>query len=128
MAVGKATILNLANGTHWQGGEGGWAAARIRESTGPSSAYFLSVPAARIEGMSSTGLLYWRECSRIGGFCQRPFNDRRGFQPSSDRSSSWLPLTQNLANRAIVRSTISVDLETMMDLRLNRPNQCRWRQ
>ena len=37
------------------------------------------------------------------------------FQPSSDRSSSWFPLTQNLANRAIVRSTISADLETMID-------------
>jgi hypothetical protein len=32
---------------------------------------------------------------------------RRGFQPSSDRSSSWFPLTPNLANRAMVRSTIS---------------------
>jgi hypothetical protein len=46
-----------------------------------------------------------------------------GFQPSSDRSSSWFPLTQNLAKRAMVRSTISLDLETMIDFRLNRPNQ-----
>jgi UDP-glucose 4-epimerase len=45
------------------------------------------------------------------------------FQPSSDRSSSWFPLTQNLAKRTMVRSTISVDLETMIDFRLNRPNQ-----
>ena len=29
------------------------------------------------------------------------------FQVSSGRSSSWFPLTQNLANRAMVRSTIS---------------------
>jgi hypothetical protein len=50
------------------------------------------------------------------------------FQPSSDRSSSWFPLTQNLANRAIVRATISADLETMIDLRLKRPNQWRCRQ
>src|SRR5215831_3618561 len=28
---------------------------------------------------------------------------KRGFQVSSDKSSSWFPLTQNLANRAIVR-------------------------
>jgi hypothetical protein len=52
----------------------------------------------------------------------------RGFQASSDRSSSWLPLTQNLANRAMVRSTISLDFETMIDLRLKRPNQWRCRQ
>ena len=38
---------------------------------------------------------------------------KRGFQPSSDTSSSWLPLTQNLANRAMVRSTISLDFETI---------------
>ena len=55
-------------------------------------------------------------------------NISRGFQPSSDRSSSWFPLTQNLANRAMVRSTISLDLETIMDLHLNRPNQWRCRQ
>ena len=53
---------------------------------------------------------------------------KRGFQASSDRSSSWLPLTQNLANRAMVRSTISLDFETMIDLRLKRPNQWRCRQ
>jgi hypothetical protein len=47
----------------------------------------------------------------------------RGFQPSSDTSSSWLPLIQNLANRAMVRSTIPLDFETMIDLRLKRPNQ-----
>ena len=52
----------------------------------------------------------------------------REFQPSSDRSSSWFPLTQNLATRALVRSTISVDLETMIDLRLKRPHQWRCRQ
>jgi hypothetical protein len=48
---------------------------------------------------------------------------KRGFQPSSDTSSSWLPLTQNLANRAMVRSTISLDFETIIDLRLKGPNQ-----
>src|SRR5262249_406056 len=50
--------------------------------------------------------------------------DFRGFQSSSDRRSSWFPLTQNLANRPMVRSTISFDVETMIDLRLKRPNQC----
>ena len=39
----------------------------------------------------------------------------RGFQPSSDTSSSWLPLTQNLAKRAMVSCTISLDFETMID-------------
>ena len=52
----------------------------------------------------------------------------RGFQSSSDKSSSWFPLTQNFANRAMVRSTISFDLEIMIDLRLKRPNQWRCRQ
>src|SRR6266850_526712 len=63
--------------------------------------------------------------SMIEFACARLVKKLREFQPSSDRSSSWFPLTQYLANRAIVRSTISVDLETMIDLRLKRPNQ--WR-
>ena len=37
------------------------------------------------------------------------------FQVSSDRSSSWFPLTQNLANKAIVSSTISLDFEIRID-------------
>jgi transposase-like protein len=48
---------------------------------------------------------------------------KRGFQASSDKSASWFPLTQNFANSAMVRSTISWDFETMIDVRLKRPNQ-----
>jgi hypothetical protein len=44
------------------------------------------------------------------------------------RIVSILPLTQNFANNAMVRSTISLDFERLIDLRLKRPNQCRWRQ
>jgi sugar lactone lactonase YvrE len=51
-----------------------------------------------------------------------------GFKLSSARSSSWFSFTPNFANRAMVRSTISVDCETMIDLRWKRPNQCRCRQ
>ena len=50
------------------------------------------------------------------------------FQQSSAINLPCVPLTQNLAKRAMVRSTISFNLETMIDLRLNRPNQCRCRQ
>jgi hypothetical protein len=50
-----------------------------------------------------------------------------GVQPRSDRSSSWFPWTQNLANRALVRATIAWDLETIMDGRLKRPNPWRGR-
>jgi hypothetical protein len=43
------------------------------------------------------------------------------FQVSSDRSSSWFPWTQNFAKRAMVRSTISSDFETLMDCRCSAP-------
>jgi len=48
---------------------------------------------------------------------------RGEFQSSSDKSSSWFPLTQNFAKSAIVRSTISFDFEIIIDLRLKQPNQ-----
>lgn len=41
-------------------------------------------------------------------------------------SPSWLPLLQNMANRAMVRSPMALDFETMIDLRLKRPNQGRF--
>ena len=50
------------------------------------------------------------------GECQR-------FSDASNRLS--LPFTWNLANSAIVRSTISKLRETTIDLRLKRANQCR---
>jgi hypothetical protein len=46
----------------------------------------------------------------------------------SAKISATSPLTRNRANSARVRFTISLDLETIMDLRLKRPNQWRWRQ
>src|SRR5215467_11067695 len=51
-----------------------------------------------------------------------------GFPVSSDKSSSWFPLTQNFAKRTMMRSTISWDFATMLDLRLKRPHPCRGRQ
>jgi hypothetical protein len=47
---------------------------------------------------------------------------------SSAKISATSPLTRNRANSAMVRSTMSLDLETIMDFRLKRPNQWRWRQ
>jgi predicted FMN-binding regulatory protein PaiB len=46
---------------------------------------------------------------------------------SSVKSSATFPLTRNRANSAMVRSTMALDLETIMDRRLKRPNPCRWR-
>ena len=61
----------------------------------------------------------------LNAYCERFVRSIKagGFQSSSDKSSSWFPLTQNFAKSAMVRSTISLDFETMMDLRLKRPNQ-----
>ena len=42
--------------------------------------------------------------------------------------SDTLPFTRKRANNAMVKSTISRDLETIMDFRLKRPNQWRCRQ
>jgi hypothetical protein len=47
----------------------------------------------------------------------------RESQPSSDRSSSWLLLTQNLANTAMVRYYHLCGFGDMIDLRLKRSNQ-----
>ena len=44
------------------------------------------------------------------------------------KMSKTSPLTRNRANNAIVRSTISTLLETIIDGRLKRPNQCLIRQ
>jgi hypothetical protein len=41
----------------------------------------------------------------------------------SMKISAPSPLTRNRANSAMVRATIALDLETMMALRLKRPNQ-----
>jgi hypothetical protein len=41
--------------------------------------------------------------------------------------SATFPLARNRANRAMVRSTTSVDLETIMDLRLKHPHPWRYR-
>ena len=42
-------------------------AVKIKEAAGASSAYSLSVPAARTEGMSSTGLLCGSGVVALGG-------------------------------------------------------------
>jgi hypothetical protein len=42
---------------------------------------------------------------------------------SSVKISATFPLTRNRANSAMVRSTMALDLETIMDRRLKRPNQ-----
>jgi len=45
----------------------------------------------------------------------------------SAKISATSPFTRNRANSARERLTISLDLETIMDLRLKRPNPWRWR-
>jgi hypothetical protein len=47
---------------------------------------------------------------------------------SRAKISATSPLTRNRANSAMVRSTMALDLETIMDFRLKRPTQWRWRQ
>jgi hypothetical protein len=64
------------------------------------------------------------QASQIG---QRPLEGIVSVIISSVKISATFPLTWNRANSAMVRSTMSLALETMIDFRLKQPNQCRWR-